>query len=304
MQNKARSTQSKEKILHSIEELTAIYTSASQQIQKLSPGHLRIMTRGKYTQYFHITQTGDSIGTYIPKSEMDFIKELAQKDYLEKICKLAQKELKQVKAFFKSYKPNELEEAYTTLKAERKKLVTPIRLPDDEYAERWQAMPYTGKSFAEDQPTLLTAKGERVRSKSEIIIADTLARLGIPYRYEAPIQLGIPTQLKTDATFVDLCAPKTHHRASVSQGKNATKRPATFYPDFTCLNIRTRKEFIWEHFGMMEDSEYAKSAVEKERIYASAGYVQGVNFIATTETTDMPLNSQYVEMIAEKLLKE
>lgn len=304
MQNKARSTQNKEKILHSIEELSAIYTSASQQIQKLTSGHLRIMTRGKYTQYFHITQTGDSIGTYIPKSEMDFIKELAQKDYLEKICKLAQKELKQVKAFFKSYKPNELEEAYTTLKTERKKLVSPIRLPDDEYAERWQAMPYTGKSFAEEQPTLLTAKGERVRSKSEIIIADTLARLGIPYRYEAPVQLEIPTQLKTDATFVDLGAPKTHHRASGSQGKKATKRLATFYPDFTCLNIRTRKEFIWEHFGMMEDSEYAKSAVEKERIYASAGYVQGVNFIATTETTDMPLNSQYVEMIAEKLLKE
>lgn len=304
MQNKARSTQSKEKILHSIEELTAIYTSASQQIQKLSPGHLRIMTRGKYTQYFHITQTGDSIGTYIPKSEMDFIKELAQKDYLEKICKLTQKELKQVKAFFKSYKPNELEEAYTTLKAERKKLVTPIRLPDDEYAERWQAMPYTGKSFAEELPTLLTAKGERVRSKSEIIIADTLARLGIPYRYEAPLQLEISTQLKTDTMFVALGAPKTHHRASASQGKNAAKRPATFYPDFTCLNIRTRKEFIWEHFGMMEDSEYAKNTVEKERIYASAGYVQGVNFIATTETTDMPLNSQYVEMIAEKLLKE
>lgn len=304
MQNKARSTQNKEKILHSIEELTAIYTSASQQIQKLTPGHLRIMTRGKYTQYFHISQTGDSIGTYIPKSEMDFIKELAQKDYLEKICKLAQKELKQVKAFFKSYKPNELEEAYTTLKQERKELVTPIRLPDDEYAERWQAMPYTGKSFAENTPLLMTAKGERVRSKSEIIIADTLARLGIPYRYEAPLKLEISAQLKTGTTFMDQDDPKTHPRTSGSQVKKATKRLATFYPDFTCLNIRTRKEFIWEHFGMMEDSEYAKNAVEKERIYASAGYVQGVNFIATTETTDMPLNSQYVEMIAEKLLKD
>ena len=30
--------------------------------------------------------------------------------------------------------------------------------------------------------------------------------------------------------------------------------------DFICLNLRTRQEFIWEHFGMMNDAEYASSA--------------------------------------------
>lgn len=265
-------------------------------------GKLRISKSNGSYQYFRITENAANKGIYIPKGELSIAKALAQQNYDNQIAPLLQKLNSTKEKLDNTYK--QLDSIYKKMHPARKCLITPIRLPDDEYAERWQTMPYTGKSFAENTPLLMTAKGERVRSKSEIIIADTLARLRIPYRYEAPLQLEIPTQLKTDATFVDLGAPKTHHRTSASQGKKAAKRLATFHPDFTCLNIRTRKEFIWEHFGMMEDSEYAKSAVEKERIYASAGYVQGVNFIATTETTDMPLNSQYVEMIAEKLLKE
>jgi len=71
-------------------------------------------------------------------------------------------------------------------------------------------------------PELYTAKGERVRSKSEIIIADSLMRAGVPYRYEFPIILN-------------------------GYGK--------IYPDFTVLNVGLRKELYWEHLGMMDDSE-------------------------------------------------
>lgn len=264
-------------------------------------GKLRISKSNGSYQYFRITESTTNKGIYIPKGELSIAKALAQQDYDLQIAPLLRK-LNLTKEKL-NCTHQQLDNVYKKMHPARKCLITPIRLPDNEYAEQWQAMPYTGKSFAENTPLLMTAKGERVRSKSEIIIADTLARLGIPYRYEAPVKLEISAQLKTGTTFMDQDDPKTHHRTSGSQVKKATKRLATFYPDFTCLNIRTRKEFIWEHFGMMEDSEYAKNAVEKERIYASAGYVQGVNFIATTETTDMPLNSQYVEMIAEKLLK-
>ncbi|MFQ6929598.1 MAG: hypothetical protein ACLRR3_00115 [Eubacterium sp.] len=32
----------------------------------------------------------------------------------------------------------------------------------------------------------------------------------------------------------------------------------TVKPDFTVLNKRTRHEYVWEHFGMMDDSIYVK----------------------------------------------
>ena len=71
-----------------------------------------------------------------------------------------------------------------------------------------------------DMCMFYTSKGERVRSKSEVIIADVLNREGVPYRYEYPIYI---------------------------------KGIGKIYPDFTVLNIGIRKEMIWDHFGMMDD---------------------------------------------------
>lgn len=48
---------------------------------------------------------------------------------------------------------------------------------------------YTGKQFREGEPVILTNRGERVRSKSEKIIADCFFRKGIPYKYECPLYL-------------------------------------------------------------------------------------------------------------------
>ncbi len=91
------------------------------------------------------------------------------------------------------------------------KMISAACLPDSDFAEIWQNISYEGKAFTEDTPTLLTSRDEKVRSKSEIIIADALNRLGIPYRYEYPLE--------------------------ITNEKGIRK---TFYPDFICLNLRTR----------------------------------------------------------------
>ena len=94
---------------------------------------------------------------------------------------------------------------------------------DQHYAAQWLKVQYQGLSFTPDAPEYQTALGERVRSKSEVIIADALSRHQIPNRYEYPLKLSKGQQ--------------TH----------------IIYPDFLCLNIHTRREYIWEHFGMMDD---------------------------------------------------
>ena len=77
-------------------------------------------------------------------------------------------------------------------------------------------------------PLLFSENGERVRSKSEVIIADILKNNGIPYRYEYPVLIN-----------------------------------RNIHPDFCCLNVRTRKEYFWEHFGKMDDIEYARQKLER-----------------------------------------
>lgn len=208
-------------------------------------------------------------GKYLSKSKMDYIKSLAQKDYNSKILPQLQEQLDAVNLALATLGKTNLSQLYENFPLQRKCLVEPITLTTKEYNARWQKIEYQPKTFSQDAPELFTAKGERVRSKSEIIIADTLARQEICYRYEFPLDLG-------------------NH---------------IVHPDFYCLNTRTRQEFIWEHFGMMDDFNYACSATKKIKAYQEAGYFPGENFIITMETTDSPINTKQVEEIIEKYLK-
>jgi hypothetical protein len=118
------------------------------------------------------------------------------------------------------------------------------------------------KAFEESVPDYFTVNGERVRSKSEILIADALSRCNIPYRYEYPTHIpGV----------------------------------GTVYPDFLCLNMQKRKEYAWEHNGMMSDANYADYAIKKIEIYALAGYYPGDNLILSFESSSHPLSSRIIE---------
>ena len=57
------------------------------------------------------------------------------------------------------------------------------------FIQKWSSEPFTGKEMTGEAPDYETDKGEIVRSKSELIIANTLAKLGIPYKYECPLFL-------------------------------------------------------------------------------------------------------------------
>lgn len=118
---------------------------------------------------------------------------------------------------YKTYCPQEnLEEVYEKLHNERKKLVVPLELTEQQYLQNWQSVAYKGKEIDESVPKIFTARGEQVRSKSEMIIADSLCREEIPYRYEFPVY---------------------------------TKEWGYVYPDFMVLDKKNRKEWIWEHLG-------------------------------------------------------
>lgn len=66
------------------------------------------------------------------------------------------------------------------------------------------------------------------------------------------------------------------------------------YPDFTVLNVRTKKEMYWEHMGMMDDSNYREKAIRKIESYERNGYYPGESLILTFETEVSPMNSKIV----------
>lgn len=244
------------------EMLESELTNAKARISTAAAGSLRIAKKGNAFQYYQCTKPNDTKGAYIRKSERELVKSLAQKDYDLKLEKELKKEINYLNRYINEYGNFSIEQLYEGLNDYRKKLVTPIVYPANEYSDRWKSIQYDGKGFDEMAPHYYTDAGERVRSKSEIIIANKLNKMNIPYRYEYPISFG--------------------HRFTV-------------YPDFCCLNIRTREEFVWEHFGMMDDKEYADKAIKKIEEYNKQGYWLGKNLIVTFETSQTPINVAVVE---------
>lgn len=286
-----------------LEDVVVQLSALSQRIfrskAKKQQGSLRIAINKGTPQYYHITTKGDTNGKYIPKSDSKLISSLAQKEYLEKCNRIIERQQKALARFLKDFHPEDIIAVHTNLTEAKRRFVTPLLLTDEEFAAQWQAKPYSGKFFAKDTPKHFTNSGLRVRSKSEVIIAECLARHNIPFRYEAPLELIIG-----DTSSITAETPTNNiRRRTLNQDADLMQSKAvTFYPDFTCLNKRTRQEFIWEHFGMMDNPNYARNAIEKQRSYAAAGYIPGINFIATTETTDLPLNIPYVEQMTKSLL--
>ena len=103
-------------------------------------------------------------------------------------------------------------------------------------------------------------------------IADKYYERGIPYKYEKPLLLK-------------------------KQAKNITIRP-----DFTTLNKRTRMQRYHEHFGKMDDPQYARKALEKIRLYESNGIFIGEQLIITFESSEQPLDKREFELLIEKYL--
>ena len=155
---------------------------------------------------------------------------------------------------------------YEQLNDENKKSVKPIVLTDEQYIQRWLNIPFTPKPITSDQPVFITMKGEHVRSKTEMIIADRLLASGIPYKYECP--------LKT---------------------KNGV-----IHPDFTILKISERKILYLEHCGKMDDPEYTENRVVKRiNDYNLAGITLGNNLFITMESSTTPLDVR----VLDKLIK-
>lgn len=260
--------QYQEMISNRIQFLSKIIGEKERALAKAPEGSVHVFSSDKKTQ-FYLNKDGKR--KYMKDSEMKLVQKLCQKDYDKKILTEAKKELKELKKLDKHLENESCESIYHKLSGARQSLVTPIWLPDDEYIKQWEAVPYISKGFAPDDPEYYTDRGERVRSKSEILIANALKKHKIPYRFEYPYQFEPYSKTK--------------------------------HPDFTVLNVRTRKEFIWEHMGKMDDEGYRDYALNRIIDFEKHGIFPGDRLILTHETLNNPLNSKIIEKTILHYLK-
>ena len=191
------------------------------------------------------------------------IKELAIAEYHRTLLPLIGKEIKYIKLLLKT--EERIKAAYNRMYEGKRILFEPDLIPVSMIIEDFENVVYDGLPFDDnDQTEYYTNRGERVRSKSEKIIADELARQKIPYKYEKPLVL-----------FVD--------------GKQKQ-----FFPDFTVLNKTTGKIIYLEHLGMMDNSYYYNNTLNKLDIYERNGLLIGRDILILHESSRQPLNTKII----------
>ena len=67
------------------------------------------------------------------------------------------------------------------------------------------------------------------------------------------------------------------------------------YPDFTVMHPKTDQILYWEHFGLMDDLSYRKSAAHKVQRYMEHGIFPSDKLITTYESGDTPFTPQITE---------
>jgi len=228
---------------------------------------LRAIKHGNEYQYFQRRKGSETNGEYIRKKDVNKAITLAQIEYDERLFHALQEEKKTLEKYESAGNFNPFGTVLEQMSPGKRKLVKPHYVSDEDYLKKWREQEYDALPYKEDFPDYYTRHGIRVRSKSEVLIADTLDELSIPFLYEKP-----------------LCF-----------------RKRTVHPDFTLLNVKERKEVYWEHFGMMDDREYRDDALMKIREYEANGYYQFDSAIWTFESSKYPMSTKEIRNMIKTL---
>lgn len=267
----------KKTIENVLEELSTTIYRLEESLKFAPAGNIAVKKAGSAVHFYVLKPDGSQ--EYLGAGKEEMIKALAQKKYDKWLLDAALKEkeifVRALKGFQepKKYRTmNQVNEAFPEV---LKKYVTLEESTDEGFIRQWsKPIPPSIDENSEDYEKYhlyRTMKGEIVRSKSEIIIADHLNRAGIPYHYEKVL--------------------------IIDDGCDFLK------PDFTVLNTRTLKTYYWEHFGRMDDPEYSYKTKQKIETYANNDYFLGRDLIATFETSKSPVSIWYIDMLIEQFFK-
>ena len=232
-----------------------------QMLQKFPDGKLICAKNGKGYKWY---KSDGHNKIYIPKKERQFAQELATKKYITYLLEDLIHEKIALNFYLKHHKTGKAEKLLTDM-SEYQELLVPYFQPVSQELHDWMNSTYERNKKYPEQLIIKASSGNMVRSKSEAMIDMALFSRKIPFRYEYILQLG----------------------------------RWIFYPDFTIRHPVTGELYYWEHFGRMDDEEYAKNAYAKLQKLNSFGIIPSINLIVTYETKDKPLSPEMIEKIVE-----
>lgn len=249
--------------------LENLHEEIANKLEKTPPGKLRVSNDKGSLHYYQVTHPKDTRGKYIAKKNWKMACELAQKDYMQRLYRKINEELDDINRYLSHHREKNLEDVYENLNEYRRNIVKPMVISDEMFVEQWKNEQYESNPYHLEEKVYSTKKDEYVRSKSEVLLADMYWELGIPYRYEAQLQL--------------------------MSGKIK-------YPDFTLLKVKTREIIYHEHLGLLDDEEYRRANLSKLYEYQRNGIFLGKNLIITFEAEGCYLNIKEIRQMIKEII--
>lgn len=240
-------------------------------LEKLPSGSVRASAHGNGYQYYIRSSISKINGDYVKKKDIKNAARIVRHEYLLKCRNSIIREIGVIDNYFEANDFVKFEDVYSHMPLGKQLLITPIIESEEEFLNRYMSLQYEQPPFNPDDPEYYSDKNERMRSKSEMLIANKLIKAGIPYRYEMPLELDIT---------------------------NTWGEKVTVHPDFTVIDYKNRKLIYWEHLGMLGDESYVNNSIRKIRGYEKSGIHLGESLIITCESLQTPLD---IKLINQKI---
>jgi len=263
------------------QELKSIYIK---ELKSLPKGKLiGYLNNGKYQYYHSETANGKYVRHGIGKDRY-LKRQLARKEYLTKVLPIIESNLNVLSSALVSYKTitpeyiiDKMSAIYKSLPKEyfidklslhgfyQSKQIDP-KIADK--LQNWMDAPFDQSTYKPEEKIHTTSRDLKVRTKSELIIAEILYMYNIAFRYEQRLYIN---------------------------GRR-------FAPDFKIL-LPDGSIFYWEHVGLTNDKWYMHDHYDKLKHYQYKDIVPWKNLILTYDNELGDLNTQIIHSeIKNKLL--
>ena len=250
-----------------IDYLNAKIRQLETELAQLPEGSLFCSKNGSQYKWY-TTRSGTTM--YLAKENRNLARQLAKRKYLTNELEAFLQEKKAVESYLRRCEHGKYQKKRQKLmeNAEFHMLLEEILFTENEQIKKWISQSYETNPKMPEQKVHKTYQGVYVRSKSEVLISNTLFTNQIPFRYENLIQI----------------------------------QDIVLYPDFTILHPRTGKIYYWEHFGMMDDSVYYNGTLRKLDIYEKNDILIGRDLLMFHETGKRALDMKNIDKYIDEYM--
>jgi len=244
------------------------------QLRRKYMAVMRKLPEGKLTVsvvkggLYYYSGTGKN-RVYVGTGDRKQIKDIQKRRLLEETIKRIDQNMLLMEAFLEKYQSTELETVVKDLpKAYR--MASAVQVHSEVFinAKKWEAKTYQKSTRNEADLRHKTQKGDLVRSKSEVIIANILYGRNIPYHYEEIVSIN----------------------------------GVTMAPDFKIAVVSENRFKFLEHCGMISDAEYRESFLWKLRNYIEDGYVPWRDVFFTFDDLEGSIDTLTIYKIIDQFL--